>query len=157
MPHDDQAIERDWHRRFAVNAFNLTWNLLDQDDRTPEDNDRMVHAAHASRFHWGEIGSPLEWERGEWQIARVYAVLKRPVAAIYHARRCLALCEANSIGGFDLAFAYEGLARAHAVAGDGTRSREYADLARAAGEHIEDEGDRDYFFGELDTVSDLLV
>jgi hypothetical protein len=157
MPHNDQAVERDWHRRFAVNAFNLTWDLLDQGNRAPEDDDRMVHAAHASRFHWGEIGTPLEWERGEWQISRVYAVLNRPVAAIYHAQRCLTLCEENGIGDFDLAFAYEGLARAHAIAGDSEKSHGYLDLARTAGNQIEDEGDRDYFYGELETVTELLA
>jgi tetratricopeptide (TPR) repeat protein len=157
MTKDDPLTEKEWHRKFAADAFNLTWDLLDKDDRTEEDDDRMVYAAHASRFHWGEIGTPLEWERGEWQISRVYAVLNRPEAAIRHAQRCLALCEENSIGDFDLAFAYEGLARAYAVAGNAAESRQYVELARQAGERIEDEGNRTYFFGELVTVSSLLA
>lgn len=152
MTKNEPVSEKDWHRKFAMDGFNLTWDLLDKEDRTGEDEDRMVHAAHASRFHWGEIGTPLEWERGEWQISRVYAVLNRPEAAIHYAQRCLALCEANAIGDFDLAFAYEGLARAHAVAGNAAESRRYVDLARQAGERIGDEGDRTYFLGELATV-----
>jgi hypothetical protein len=152
MTTDEQMVEKEWHRKSAVDAFNLTWDLLDKDNRTADEDDRMVHAAHASRFHWGEIGTPLEWERGEWQISRVYAVLKRPEAAIRHAQKCLALCEGNAIGDFDLAFAYEGLARAHAVAGDATTSQKYVELAREAGGKIEDKGNRDYFFGELETI-----
>ena len=66
------------HKKFAVDLFNLVWDLLDNGERTMEEDDRMLHAAHASRFHWGEIGTPLEFERGEWQISRVYAVLNRP-------------------------------------------------------------------------------
>jgi hypothetical protein len=115
-----------------------------------------VHAAHASRFHWGEIGTPLELERGEWQISRVYSVLGRSEAALHHAYRCLAICEANRIGGFDLAFAYEGLARAYLAAGQPDKSREYIRLGEQAGGQIEDEGNRKYFFEELKAVSVML-
>jgi hypothetical protein len=142
------------HRKFAVELFNQTWNLLDKADRTPEEADKMIHAAHASRYHWGEIGTPLEFERGEWQISRVYAVLDHPEAALYHAQRCLDLCQANEIGDFDLAFAYEALARAYAIVGDRAKSGEYVELAEQAARQIEDEGNREYFEGELATVSD---
>jgi hypothetical protein len=113
----------------------------------------MIHAAHASRYHWGEIGTPLEFERGEWQISRVYAVLGRPQAALYHAQRCLDLCQANEIRDFDLAFAYEALARAYAVAGEMAKSGEYIELAMRAAEEIEDQGNREYLEGELMTIS----
>ena len=43
---------KEQHRKFAVELFNLTWSLLDKKDRTREDDERMVHAAYASRFHW---------------------------------------------------------------------------------------------------------
>jgi hypothetical protein len=56
---------REPHRQYAMGRFNLVWELLDKTDRTPEEDDRMVHAAHASRFHWGGIGAPLQFERGE--------------------------------------------------------------------------------------------
>ena len=148
----DDVRDVEAHRKFAKELFNLTWDLLDREDRTAEDNDRMIHAAHASRFHWGEIGTPLEFARGEWQVSRVYAVLGRATAAIYHGERSLALCEENGIGDFDLAFAYEALARGHAVAGEAAKSAEYMGLAKQAAEEIEDEGDKEYFLSELATV-----
>lgn len=156
MTTQDTATEREWHKKFATNLFNLVWELLDKEERTTEENDKMLHAAHASRFHWGEIGTPLEFERGEWQISRVYAVLNHPQSAIYHAQRCLAICTDNGIGDFDIAFAYEALARAHAVAGEIEKSQEYIRLAEQAGEHIEDKDNREYFFSELRTVPELL-
>jgi hypothetical protein len=156
MSTENGAREQDWHRKFATSLFNQTWDLLDKEDRTQEENDRMVHAAHASRFHWGQVGTPLEFERGEWQISRVYAVLGRPEAAIYHAQRCLTICEENEIGDFDIAFAYEGLGRAYAVAGDAGKSEEYIKLAEQAGQEIAEEGNREYFFSELRAVSDLM-
>jgi hypothetical protein len=154
MATDIKNTEQELHRKFAVDLFNRAWDLLDQEDRTPEEADTMIHAAHASRFHWGEIGTPLEYARGEWQISRVYAVLDRPQAALYHAQRSLDLCQANEIGDFDLAFAYEALARAYAVAGDMAKSGDYTELAVQAAKQIEDAGNREYFESELATVSD---
>jgi hypothetical protein len=154
----EQAVttEQEWHEKSAKALFNLTWDLLEKADRTPDEDDKMVHAAHASRFHWGEIGTPLEFERGEWQISRVYSVLNRPEPALYHAQRCLAICQENAIEDFDIAFAYEAMARAYAVAGDAVKSNKYITLGKQAAEQIEDAGDRDYFAGELEGVSELL-
>jgi len=151
MTEQDKPIA-DLHRRFAVDLFNLTWDLLDKPERTPEQDDTMIHAAHASRYHWGEVGTPLEFARGEWQISRVYAVLRYPESALYHAQRCLDLCRANGIGDFDLAFAYEALARAYAIAGDDARSGEYIELAMKAAAEIAKPEDREYLEGELMTV-----
>ena len=156
MTVEREAMEQESHNKFAVDLFNLVWDLLDNGERTREEDDRMLHAAHASRFHWGEIGTPLEFERGEWQISRVYAVLNRPQAAIYHAQRCLDICTANQIGDFDIAFAYEALARAYAIAGESEKSREVIRLAEKASDQIEDEGNREYFLGELGTVIESL-
>jgi hypothetical protein len=86
----------------------------------------------------------------------VYAVLNRPEAAVYHAQRCLELCKANQIGDFDLAFAYEALARAHAIAGDITESQKYVKLAEQAAAQIEEDENQEYFLGDLATVSELL-
>jgi hypothetical protein len=140
------------HKKFAVGLFNSTWNLMDKKDRTKEEDDKMIHSAHASRFHWGEIGKPLHFERGEWQISRVYSILKRSEPALYHANRCLEICKENNIGDFDIAFAYEAMARAFAISGDKTEFQKYTKLAKEAGEQIKKKEDRDYFFGELKTI-----
>ena len=157
-PASAEAVEadREWHHTFAVRLFNLTWDLLDKPDRTLEDDERMIHAAHASRFHWGEIGTPLEAERGEWQISHVYATLERTEPALHHAARCLAICLEHDYGDFDLAFAYEALARAHAVAGNTGEAHTYLQLAEAAGEQVANENDRAYLMEELKSVKRLL-
>ena len=60
------------HRRLGVELFNEVWRLLE----TRQDDDRMLHAAHASRFHWGEAAEagPANLARGEWQVSRVHVV-----------------------------------------------------------------------------------
>ena len=109
----------------------------------------MLHAAHASRFHWGEIGEPVNLARGEWQCSRVYAVLRRAEPARFHAERCLELCEANGIGDLDLAYAYEALARAERLAGDEEAVRRHLDDARAAATRIAEAEDREHFLRDL--------
>lgn len=136
------------HRQLGVELFNDVWTLL-KSDRTPADDDEMVHAAHASRFHWGKVGTAENLGRGEWQISRVYSVLGRAEPALYHARRYLEICEQNGIGDWDLAFAYEALARASRVAGDEEAVRGYVRKAREAGEQIAEQDDRELFESDI--------
>lgn len=140
------------HRKIAIDLFNFVWTLLDKPDRTVEDNDQMIHAAHASRYHWSQVGTAVNLARGEWQVSRVYAVLNRPEPAQYHARRCLDICLENQIGDFDLAYAYEALARASAIAGQPGECDRYLALARESGEKIAEKEDRDIFLNDLATV-----
>lgn len=141
------------HKEFAVNLFNHTWKLMEKENRTKEDDDEMIHSAHASRHHWGQIGTPTNFLRGEWQISRVYAVLNHPNPAIYHARRCLEICKENQIGDYDVAWAYEALARAYNVAGKKTEAKKYLDLGKEAGEKIAKKEDKDLFKSELEGIS----
>jgi hypothetical protein len=141
------------HRKFAVECFNRTWDLIDKKDRTPEDNTRMVHSVHASRYHWGEIGTPLEFARGDWQISRVYAILEDGASAMKYAESSLNHCLENNIGDFDLAFAYEALARAAFLRKDSSSFQRYLELAKASAQEIELEEDRSYFLRELESIS----
>ena len=50
----------------------------------------MIHSAHATRCHWGKVGTAANRARGEWQVSRVCATLGGAEPALYHARRCLA-------------------------------------------------------------------
>jgi hypothetical protein len=144
--------EQQFRRTLAIDLFNEVWEFLEKPDRTKEENDTMLHAAHASRFLWGQVGTAVNLARGEWQVSRVYAILLRPEPSLYHARRCLEICKESGIGDFDLAYAYEAIARAMAVAGKRSESQEYLALANQAGERIAEQDDRDQFFSDLGTI-----
>jgi hypothetical protein len=141
-------------RLLAAQLFNQTWRLLEQAGRTRDDDDQMIHTAHASRYHWGQVltATPVHLARGEWLISRVYAVLGRAEPALHHARRVLDLCQENGIGDFDLAFAHEALARAGAGAGDAGLARRHTDQALAAAGDITDGEDRDLLLADLETI-----
>ena len=145
-------IDTALHRQLGVELFNLVWDYLDKSERTPQENDTMLNAAHASRYHWEQAGTALNLARGEWQISRVYAVLKRPEPARYHAARSLEICLTHGIGDFDLAFAYEALARASAVAGNYKESQKWFVQARQALQSIQEEDDRAFVEKDLATI-----
>jgi hypothetical protein len=141
------------HRQLAVDLFNHVWTLMETPGRTTAQDDEMLHAAHASRYHWGSVGGPVNLERGEWQCSRVYSILGRGEPAIHHGRRCLEICQAENIGDFDLAFAYEALARAHLVNGDSEAAASYRSKAAQAGDDIADQEDRTHFENELASLA----
>jgi DNA-binding transcriptional MerR regulator len=141
-------------RLLGAQLFNEAWRLMELEGRTRDDDDRMIHTAHASRYHWGQVPgvAPAHLARGEWQVSRVYAVLGRPEPALHHARRVLDHCQENGIGDWDLAFAYEALARAHAVAGDTAQARRYTDQALAAAKDIAEDNERELVLADLETI-----
>ncbi len=137
------------HRRLGVDLFNHAWSLLEKPDRTPAEDDELLHATHASAYHWSRVGAPENLARGEWQVSRVNAVLGRGEAALHHAQRCLDHCLEHGIGDWDLAYAYEALARAHKVAGDEAGYRRNLELARDAGTRIAEDDDREHLERDL--------
>jgi hypothetical protein len=141
------------HRKLAVDLFNHVWTLLDSPQRTAEQDTEMVHAAHASRHHWGAIGQPVNFAIGEWQLARVYSVLKRAEPSLYHARLALKWAQDHDLGPFQLGCGYEALARANAVRGDRAESERCLSAARECLARISDQEDAKVLRDDLATVS----
>jgi hypothetical protein len=146
-PMDPQA-----ERSLAAGLFNATWTLLEKEKRTRDEDDAMAHMAHASAHHWRQVGTPENFARSEWLCSRVYAQLRRPEPCLHHAQRVLDICTENGIGDFDLAYAYEALARGHAIGGDTEQARARTEQAIAAAEDIQDSDDRELLLTDLETI-----
>ena len=84
----------------------------------------------------------------------MYTVLGHAQPALRHARRCLELAESapGELEEFDLPFAYEAMARAHALAGDETEARSWLARAREGTAEVADEDDRALLEADLATV-----
>ncbi|WP_299466546.1 hypothetical protein [uncultured Gimesia sp.] len=106
------------HRFFAADCFNKTWDYLEKHERTPEENLAMISSSHASFWHWKQFEehTPLNISIAYWQLSRVYAVTSQPRLALSFASLCLKVSQKNQLGPFYMAYAYEALARASAVA-----------------------------------------
>jgi hypothetical protein len=149
-----QALDAETHKRLGIDLFNRTWTFLDMENRTREEDDEMLHCAHASAYHWLQVGTQANRARSEWQCSRVNAVLNRPEAAVAHAERCLELVETapDEMEEFDLPAAYEALARAHLVAGNAAEAKRFYDLGVAATARIADEEDRQIIEKDFATI-----
>jgi hypothetical protein len=121
--------DEEFHRRVAVECFNKTWDYLRKIERNPDDDRSMLNLAHSSRYHWGFVGKAPNFAIGDWQISRVYSALSQPSLAILFARTCLETCQKNGLSEI-LVSAYEGMARAYAVAKEYRLARDSIDKAR---------------------------
>lgn len=152
----EQMIDqRDLHRWFGVQLNNQMWETIEDETvgaQTPVlERERMLYSAYASAYHWRNVGNEANFARGEHLISRMAARLGEGRLALHHARRCLELVEAHSdlMEDWDLAFAYEALARASAATGDLAAAGGYLDRARALTRQVADEGDREVIETEL--------
>jgi tetratricopeptide (TPR) repeat protein len=139
------------HLHFAKSLNGETWNLLDKENRTTDDNELMLAAAFASHYHWLHAGKEVHRQRGEYMIARVYLAVGNWQEALSHATRCLELTDQfkGQMEDFDVAFAYEMAARTNAANGLLDLARRYRDMARKASDQIKNNEDRDIFLADL--------
>jgi hypothetical protein len=141
------------HKYFAQSINGRVWELLQKPHRSQAENDEMLYAAHACTYHWKFAGTVVHQQRGEWLISRVHVALGHALEALRHAQRCFELTEANrgSMKDFDIAYAFEGLARSHALVGDQHMAEEFLVLAQEAGSVIADDEDRSIFMDDFDS------
>ena len=139
------------HLYFAKSINGRVWELLQKPDRSQSENDEMLYAAHACTYHWQFAGTAMHQQRGEWLISRVHVALGHAKEALRHAERCLELTQANKnmMQDFDIAYAFECLARANALMGDHKIAEEFFELAQKAGNAIANEEDRSIFMGDF--------
>ena len=130
-------IDKKLHGQLGASLNGEVWALLEKSkDRSEDENQRMVHAAHASHYDWLHAGTGVHQQRGGWLISHVYAELGLADPALRHAQRCAELIEIHrdALKDFDLAYSVEALARAHALAGNRkTETSSMGTLRRATG------------------------
>lgn len=147
--------ESEFHRKTPKQCFNKTWDYLEKENRTPDDDRQMLILSHASRYHWGMIGDAESLAVGEWQISRVYADLKQAEFSLLFAKSSLELVIKNNLTQL-LPSAYEGIARAYAIARQPQLVRDYIVKARKELDSIRDEEDKKIYAGQINETESLL-
>ena len=139
------------HRQLAIQTNGRIWTLLEKKDRTSLEDDELLYAAYASCYYWLKAGTGVNQQRGEYLIAKAYMSLNSANQALYYAKRCLALTEKykEEMKDFDIAFAYECLARAYAMNKNKEDGLKYYQLATKAGQKIVDAEDKKIFDGDM--------
>jgi hypothetical protein len=149
---DEEIIKKEGHHKyFGIELNRLTWSLLCRTDRTAEENELMLNAAHGSNIHWRQVGTAVHFQRGEWLIARVYSELNIPERALFYAERCRKITEDNreDMKDYDIAYADEAMAWAFACSGKHEDANKYLKSAINNGNNISGKEEKEIFEGDL--------
>jgi hypothetical protein len=144
----------DAHKFFSAYCFNKAWELIEKDNRTPQDDEEMVRLSHASHWHWAqrEDYGARNASIACWQTSRIYALLGQSENARRYGQLCLEASQGDDSDPFLLGYAYEALARAEAVAKNKQQMEMYLQKAREAAEKINDAEDRQVLLADLETI-----
>jgi len=153
-PPPPPTLDPETHRALGAGLYNRSWDLLETEDRTREQDDELVDTAHASAWHWRQVGNEANASRGHWLLSRVYAVLGRGPESLYHARRQNEIIELGGDGfeDWDAPSAAEAMARALAIAGDTAGALEWKAKAAELVTRIPEAEDRAVIEGDLATL-----
>jgi hypothetical protein len=133
----------EWHRYFAMQANNRAWKLSVMASRTPGEDREMLDAAHASAWHWAQVGTELNRMRATMLLAEVHALAGDATLALGYAREMRAyFLGKGETPDWELAIMHAVTAHCAAKGGEGELHRSAYASARDAIAAIADEEDR---------------
>lgn len=142
----------DARRDLAVELYNRTWALIDQDARTGVDDRQMLASAMGSRALWQDIGGAEQHAVGDWQVAHVASLLGHADLALNFATSAYETASGSDVPLWLVASTCEGLARAHATAGHAAERDAWITRAEEILDRVDDADDRSLIESQLATV-----
>jgi hypothetical protein len=142
----------DAHQHFSKHCFNRAWDLIDKPDRTPEDNERMIHLAHAALWHWSERPdcTSKNFSIGYWQLSRIYALVGEGSHSAKYGRICLEITPQDDA--FLLGYAHEALARAEKIQGNIAKAKEHHAEATRLAKSLDDAESQMMLMNDLNNI-----
>lgn len=110
---------REWHKKFADQCNALAWELAENEERSLEDWDEMLHAAHTAAWHYERVGRRKNTALAHLLLAQVYALLEFGKPAMLYAESAASyiLDDESERPQFEIAFVHAVLAHAGYVLG----------------------------------------
>jgi hypothetical protein len=142
------------HQFFAAHCFNAAWNLMEKPNRTAEEDEQMLRLSLASHWHWTQRNDYMVKTQSiaHWQTARIYALMGQADNARRYAQLCLQASQNQNVAPIYLAYAYEALARAEAVAENPRDMTRYLDEARQIANTIAESDSKQQLLDDLATI-----
>jgi len=134
-----------WDRWFAVEMNNRGWELAEQAERTPEETEEMLHAAHAAAMHWARVGTDMNRARADMLLGQAHALSGNASLALLYSRRSCEYLTAHDTPAWEIASVHAILANAAHIAGDRALYAEQHVLAKRCGKGISDTAEREIF------------
>ena len=129
------------HRWFAVNCNNSAWDLIESAPHSEDDVEHMIHAAHASAWHWLQVGTPAHHVRALHLLTNAYAAAADGATALRYAQQAAALSEQHKheLTPFDQAMTEASLAAACSCAGEADRANSHGENVSSALSDLEED------------------
>lgn len=142
------------HENLSVHCFNSAWDLMDKTERTSAEDEDMLRLSMASCWHWTQRPdcTSQHLSIGYWQVSRIHSMLGRSIEARRYGELCLAASHDDAVAPFALAYAYEALARAAAIAKNEAMKLEYVALANKIINIISDADTQKMLLDDLATI-----
>jgi hypothetical protein len=142
-----------WQKRLAAQANNRAWTLAEMLQRSPEQDEEMLQAAHAAMYFWKIVGNPGNHASAAQLLAHVYALLKLPEPAAHYLSKSLPHFTQHDCAPWELAFAHAVAANvASAEGNEAAYARHYSE-AKAAAAQITDPETREMLNATMRVVS----
>ena len=121
------------HKKFAADCFNKTWDLIDLETRTAEQDDEMLALSMASYWHWTqrEDFTPKNASISFWQISRVHVLRGEGEMALKFGRKAVECIPNPDEVPFFVAYGWEAQARAALLLEDQNATQTYLAKANA--------------------------
>jgi hypothetical protein len=142
------------HRYFSAYCFNQAWELIEKPTRTAQEDAEMLRLSMASMWHWKQRPdcNDEHLSIGYWQTSRIFTLLKQANLARRFGQMSLDTAQNGSLRPFLVAYAYEALARAEAIAGEKPRKDMYLAEARRLMEKVDDPEEKALLEKDLATI-----
>lgn len=141
-----------WQKRFAVVCNNRAWQLVEKAERTPSEVHEMLHAAHASAWHWARAGNALNEARANLLLGMSHAFASEGPLGLRYAMLAFNYFNEHEAPDWEQAFAHAALAAAARAAGNPELHREHYAEAQRLGDVIADPEDRAVFLRSFSQV-----
>jgi hypothetical protein len=141
-----------WQKRLASQANNRAWTLAEILDRSPEEDEEMLHAAHAAMYFWEIVGDPSNHAHAAQLLAHVYALLRLPGPAAQYLSKSLPYFTQHDCMPWEMAFSHAIAANVASAEGNAAAYAKHYAEAQAAAAHITDPETREMFVATLRVV-----
>lgn len=116
------------HRTIAVSTYNGCWELLES-ARSAEDDRNLLSLAFASRYHWLQAGTSMQWAMSDWMVSRCAAAVGEGNLSLTFAKSALEGVPEDAPAWMQASM-HEGMARACGAVGDHEGRRQHIARAR---------------------------
>jgi hypothetical protein len=146
---EDVAVSQ---RRLAAQANNRAWTLAEMLSRSAEQDEEMLHAAHAAMYVWKMVGTPSHHAHAALLLAHVYALLKLPGPAAHYLSQSLPHLTQHECAPWERAFAHAVAANVASAEGNAAAHAKHYSEAIAAAAHMTDPETRELLGATLRVV-----